>query len=57
MMVSMCICKIIHGKSVTFRFFAQDSCEMGLNIIYKFREDSGQANAMNWKEIRKECET
>ena len=30
---------------------------MGLNIVYKFREDGVQANAMNWKEIRKECET
>jgi len=38
-------------------FFAQDSCEMGLNIIYKLREDGGQASAMNCKEITKECKT
>jgi len=30
---------------------------MRLNIIYKLREDGGQASAMNCKEITNECET
>ena len=69
MMVLMCLCKITHGKSITFKVFAHhvqtvyveveipSSCEIRLNIIYKFREDGGEANTMNWKDIRKECQT